>query len=269
MAIAVLGVDPDRVTAIANGVDVDRFRPRSRGPGSRRATFRRVLVDDPQGWTESGPPGTVAYTDADLDRLLGVDDDAVVLLFVGRFLGFKRVPLLVRAFARARARVARPASLVIWGGHPGEWEGEHPARVAEEEGVEGVYFVGWRGHDDLPDGLAACDALVVPSVDDPYPQVPLEAMAAGLPVVASRSGGLAFMVNRDPARPTGWFVPPDDLEALADALVEVVNDPTETARRGENARAFAVAELSWDALVPQFAAAYARAVEHRRTGAGR
>ena len=179
-AISMLGIEPENVTAIPNGVDIERFRPRPRR-GARRDAFRRALVEDPQGWTESGPPGTLAYTETDLDRLLGVDDDAIVLLYVGRFLGFKRVPALIRAFARARSRFTRPGSLVIWGGHPGEWEGEHPATVAEEVGTDGIYFAGWRGHDDLPAGLAACDALVVPSVDDPYPQVPLEAMAVGLP----------------------------------------------------------------------------------------
>ena len=127
---------------------------------------------------------------------------------------------------------------MIWGGHPGEWEGEHPVTVAEEVGADGIYFAGWRGHDDLPEGLAACDVLVVPSVDDPYPQVPLEAMAVGLPVVACRSGGLLSMVNLDPARPTGWFVPPDDLDALTDVLVTVVNDPAErAAARRQRARA--------------------------------
>ena len=101
-AIAMLGIEPAAVTAIPNGVDIERFRPRPRTPGTRRAVFRRVLVDEPRGWSESGPPGTLAYTEADLDRLLGADDGATVLAFVGRFLGFKRVPLLVRAFARAR-----------------------------------------------------------------------------------------------------------------------------------------------------------------------
>ncbi len=268
-AISMLGVDPEHVTALPNGVDIERFRPRPPIPGARRAVFRRALVDDPQGWTEFGPPGTLAYTEADLDRLLGVDDDATVLIFVGRFLGFKRVPALVRAFARARGRFTRPGSLVIWGGHPGEWEGEHPVTVAEKIGAENIYFTGWRGHDDLPDGLAACDAIVVSSVDDPYPQVPLEAMAAGLPVVACRSGGLISMVNLDPARPTGWFVPPDDLDALADLLVMVVNDPAETTARGANALAHARAELSWDGLVPRFEAAYAQGIErHRRREAG-
>ncbi len=263
-AVSVLGIEPDLVTAIPNGVDLRRFRSRHRTPGSRRASFRRALVDDPRGWTESGPPGTLAYTESDLDRLLGVDDDATVLLYVGRFLSFKRVPALIRSFARSRSQFARPGSLVIWGGHPGEWEGEHPVTVAEEVGADDIYFTGWRGHDDLPEALAACDALVVPSVDDPYPQVPLEAMAVGLPVVACRSGGLLSMVNLDPDHPTGWFVPPDDPDALTDVLTAVVNNPAEVALRGANAHAHALAELSWDALVPRFETVYDQATEHHR-----
>jgi len=264
-AIEVLGIAPEHVTALPNGVDIERFHPRPRVAGARRTAFRRFLVEDAHGWSETGPAGTLRYTEADLDRLLGEDDDAAVLLFVGRFLGFKRVPALVRAFARARAEFTRPGSLVIWGGHPGEWEGEHPHTVAEEVGTEGIYFAGWRGHDDLPEGLAACDVLVVPSVADPYPQVPLEAMAVGLPVLACRSGGLISMVNLDPERPTGWFVPPDDPDALTAAMVQVVNDPSQTRARGANALAHAQAELSWDGLAPRFEAVYAQAIERRTT----
>ena len=260
-AISMLGIDPDAVTAIPNAVDIQRFHPRPRTPGSRRAIFRRVLVDDPRGWTESGPPGSIGYTHADLDRLLGSDDSATVLAYVGRFLAFKRVPTLIRAFARARPQFTRPCSLVIWGGHPGEWEGEHPVSVAEQVGTDDIYFTGWRGHDHLPDGLAVCDAIVVPSVDDACPQVPLEAMAVGLPVIASRSGGLTAMLDVDPTHPVGWLVPPDDLDALAGALVTVVNDPAEMARRGANALAHARANLSWDGVVPSFEAAYAAGTE--------
>ena len=107
--------------------------------------------------------------------------------------------------------------------------------VAREVGEEGIYFAGWRGHDELPDGLAACDVLVMPSVNDSYPQTPLEAMAAGLPVLATLSGGFPSMVNLDPAPPTGWLVPPDDVEALADALVDVLDHPGEVTRRGAHA----------------------------------
>jgi glycosyltransferase involved in cell wall biosynthesis len=76
------------------------------------------------------------------------------------------------------------------------------------------------------------------------------------------------MVNLDPARPTGWFVPPDDLDALADVLVTVVNEPTERATRGANALTYARAELSWNRLVTRFEAVYAQGIErHRRRDA--
>lgn len=267
-AISSLGVEPDRITVVPNGVDIDRFRPRPRAPGSRRATFRRALVEDPRGWTESGPPGTLAYTESDLDRMLGMNDDSTVLIFVGRFLGVKQVPALVRSFARARSRFTRPGSLVIWGGHPGEWEGEHPVTVAQQVGTDGIYFAGWRGHDDLPEGLAASDALLIPSVGDAYPQVPLEAMAAGLPVLGCASGGLPSIVNLDAASPTGWLVPPNDPDALADALVRIVNNPNEVVERGANALRHARAELSWDGLVPRFEAVYAKAAGHHERHSG-
>ena len=267
-AVSVLGVAPERVSAIPNGVDTDRFQPRRFEPGERRMAFRRWLVEDPQGWDPSGVPGSVAYREGDLDRLLGVDDDATVLMFVGRFTAAKRVPLLVEAFARARARARRPASLLIWGGHPGEWEGEHPVTVARRLGQDHVFFAGWRGHDDLPEALAACDALVMPSVNDSYPQTPLEAMAVGRPVIATLSGGFPLMVNLDPARPTGWLVAPDDVEAFADVLTEAIEHPGELARRGSAARAHAETSLSWAGRVVAFEEAYAAARATRDRAAG-
>ncbi len=263
-AISVLGVAPERVTAITNGVDTERFRPRRFGPGARRDCFRRWLVEDPHGWDESGVPGSVGYREADLDRLLGRDDGTTVIMFVGRFTAAKRVPLLLHAFARARARCT--ASLLVWGGHPGEWEGEHPVTVARRIGLDGVFFAGWRGHDDLPQALAACDAVVMPSVNDSYPQTALEAMAVGRPVIATRSGGFPLMVNLDPVRPTGWLVAPDDVDALADVLVEAVDHPGELARRGSSARVHAQTNLSWAGRVPSFEHAYAAAREHHREG---
>lgn len=259
----VLGIEPARVTDVANGVDVDLFRPRLFESGARRACFRRWLVEDPQGWDTSGVPGSVRYHETDLDRLLGPEDNTTVLMFVGRFTAAKRVPLLLRAFALARGRAGRPASLLVWGGHPGEWEGEHPVTVAREVGTDGVFFAGWRGHDDLPQALAACDAVVMPSVNDSYPQTPLEAMATGRPVIATRSGGFPLMINLDPASPTGWLVAPDDVEALAAAIVEVIDAPDVLERRGRAARAHAVAELSWAGRVAGFEHAYAAARQRR------
>ena len=91
---------------------------------------------------------------------------------------------------------------MIWGGAPGEWEGEHPHTVARELGVDDVFFAGWRGHDDLPLGLACADLLVAPSTAEPFGQVYLEAMACGLPVIGTQSGGPPSFVNVVPASPT-------------------------------------------------------------------
>jgi glycosyltransferase involved in cell wall biosynthesis len=262
-AVDVLGVEPDRVSAVPNGVDTNIFRPRPITARQRRALLRHWLVEDPQGWDESAVAGTVAYRDEDLEHLTGPDGDAVVLIFVGRFTAAKRVAVLLRAFARARPHFVRPTSLLMWGGHPGEWEGEHPVTVARSSGAAGVYFAGWRGHDDLPDALAACDALVMASVDDSYPQAPLEAMAVGLPVIATLSGGFPQMINLDPARPTGWLVPPDDERALAEAMIDAVNRRDETARRGRAALVHAQTHLSWSGRVDEFDQIYARARDVR------
>ena len=263
-AVDVLGVDAERVSAVPNGVDTSTFRPRPITRRQRRSLLRRWLVEDPQGWDETAVAGTVAYRDDDLERLLGPDGDAVVLIFVGRFTAAKRVPLLLRAFARARPRFVHPTSLLVWGGHPGEWEGEHPVTVARSSGADGVYFAGWRGHDDLPDALAACDALVMASVDDSFPQAPLEAMAVGLPVIATLSGGFPQMINLDSARPTGWLVPPDDEPALAAAMIDAVNRPDEISRRGRAALVHAQTHLSWSGRVDDFDQIYALARDRRR-----
>jgi glycosyltransferase involved in cell wall biosynthesis len=102
------------------------------------------------------------------------------------------------------------------------------------------------------------------SVNDSYPQAPLEAMAVGRPVIASRSGGFPLMINVDPFRPTGWLVAPDDVDALADALVEAVDHPGELARRGLAARTHAQTNLSWAGRVADFERAYAAARVHHR-----
>ena len=263
-AISVLRVPPGQVTAVPNGVDIELFRPRPMNASERRDCFRRWLVDEPQGWDESGVPGSVAYEEPDLDRLLGPDGDTTVLMFVGRFTAAKRVPLLLEAFAEARVRAERPMSLLVWGGHPGEWEGEHPAAVVRRVGNDGIFFAGWRGHEDLPFALGACDAVVMPSVNDSYPQAPLEAMATGKPVIATESGGFPLMVNLDPTQPTGWLVAPDDAHALTSALVEAVDHPDEIRRRGVAALAHAQAELSWSGRVAGFEYAYAAARTHHQ-----
>jgi glycosyltransferase involved in cell wall biosynthesis len=257
-ALRLLGVDESRIEVIPNGVDTERFDRRITSPEERLSRWRRWLVTDPRGWDESGEPGSIRYDEQDLrafvDRETG--EPSPVLLYVGRFLDFKRVPLLVRAYVRARPRFARPAPLVIWGGSPGEWGGEHPHTVARREDADGIFFVGWRGHEELPDGLACADALVTPSSSEPFGLVLLEAMASGVPVITTRSGGPLTFVNTELVRPNGWMVEPDDLDALAGALVEAVNDADERRERGENAYEQIRRAYSWRSVAERFAASY-------------
>ena len=111
------------------------------------------------------------------------------LLYVGRFTAVKRVGLLIEAYARARLAFEHPAPLVIVGGYPGEWEGEHPADTIARTGAEGVFLAGWHGHDELPGFLNASDVVVLPSVREQFGQVLVEGMACGLPAIAVDAHG--------------------------------------------------------------------------------
>jgi len=181
--------------------------------------------------------------------------DEVVLLYVGRFTAVKRVPLLIEAFARARPAFTRPARLVLVGGFPGEWEGEHPRETIARLGVPDVTLAGWHTHDALPGLLTAADVVVLPSVREQFGQVLVEGMACGLPAIAVDAFGPAEIV-RDGE--TGWLVPPDDVAALAAALVAAVEDPAERARRGAAAREDALGRFAWPALAARVAALYER-----------
>ena len=180
------------------------------------------------------------------------------------FTEVKRVPLLVRAFARAKERFDRRAPLVIWGGFPGECEGEHPHTVAEAEGARDVFFLGWRGHAELPEGLACTDVMVMPSVNESFGQVFVEAMACGVAVIAANAGGPPSFVNVDRSRPNGWLVEPDDLDSLADAMVEAVNDPGDRGRRAKNGLEVTRRDFSWISLAQQTADVYEQAIDSRR-----
>ena len=248
-AVQLLGIDPETVYSIPNGVDIDHFIPHRSSPDDRRSHWLRWLVSEPQGWDEATcTPGSIRYTEAEvIDAFFDPETGAArpVLMYVGRFLAFKRVPLLVRAYARARTRMSVPAPLVIWGGWPGEWEGEHPHTVVTREHIDGVFFDGWRDHDDLPLGLSCADCFVAPSTDEPFGLVYLEAMACELPVIGTLSGGPPSFINVAAGEPDGWLVPPDDETALANAMVTAIDDETQRIRRGVNANRHARQNYSW------------------------
>jgi glycosyltransferase involved in cell wall biosynthesis len=245
-----LDIDPERCVRVPNGFDPERFGPRRI---ARRAHWRRHLVDAPQGWAPGGEPGSIAYAASDLEVFGGDEDPSPVLLYVGRFTEVKRVGLLIEAYARARPGFSRPAPLVLLGGFPGEWEGEHPAHTIARTGARDVFLAGWHGHDELPGFLAAADVVVLPSVREQFGQVLVEGMACGLPGIAVDSHGPSEIIRHGE---TGWLVDPDDCAGLANALVEAVNRPAERRRRGAAALADAGARFAWPALARDVADVY-------------
>ena len=131
-----------------------------------------------------------------------------MLLYVGRFTEVKRIPLLIEAYERARPGFINRAPLVLVGGFPGEWEGEHPLEAIRRVGAQDVYLAGWHEHHELPDILAATDVIVLPSVREQFGQVLVEGMACGLPAIAVDAHGPADIVSHGE---TGWLVEPDDV----------------------------------------------------------
>jgi glycosyltransferase involved in cell wall biosynthesis len=123
-------------------------------------------------------------------------------------------------------------------------------------------FVGQR--DDVPARLADADIFVLPSMSEALPNAVLEAMAAGLPVVASDVGGIPELISHDR---TGLLVPPADTAALAAALLRVMNETGLAPRLGEAARVAAETHYSFDRMVAAFDACYTSALAGRSAAA--
>ena len=174
------------------------------------------------------------------------------LVYVGRYTAVKRLPLLIRAHAQALARFDRPLPLVLVGGSPGEWEGEHPLAVARAAGDEQVFLAGWRPHEQLPQALNAADLLVLPSVAEAFGLVLIEAMACGLPVLAADAHGPAEIVVPG----TGWLAAADDQHALTEALLSAASDPKERRRRGLRAHEHARSGYGWPVIAARVADVY-------------
>jgi glycogen(starch) synthase len=164
--------------------------------------------------------------------------------YVGRLAAQKRVDRLVEAFGRIR----EPASLVVVG------DGPDRARVhALAAGLPRVHLTGFVEHTAVPAVLASLDVLVLPSAYEEMGSVLTEALASGLPVVASDVGGIPEVVRHGE---TGLLVPPGDVDALAAALDRLAADPALRARLSAGARARA-AGYAWPRLAARVAAVYA------------
>ncbi|MGL1832999.1 TIGR03088 family PEP-CTERM/XrtA system glycosyltransferase [Rhodocyclaceae bacterium SMB388] len=214
-----VGIPDARVERICNGVDILRFR--NRGPTRRR-----------------------------LDGSPFNDPGLLTIGTVGRLQPIKDQVNLVRAFALARDRGgADRLRLII--------VGDGPLRAAveveiETQGIKECVWLAGERH-DIPDIMSALDVFALPSRAEGISNTILEAMASGLPVVATAVGGNGELVQQGE---TGLLVPPSDSPSLANALLTYANDPERAARHGAAGRHRAESMFSLDGMVDTYANMY-------------
>jgi glycosyltransferase involved in cell wall biosynthesis len=176
------GADPALVHTIINGVDATTFYPR---------------------------------TPARMRQKLGLPEDSRIIIYVGRFLASKGLRELLEAFA-ALAETDAGLRLVLIG--DGVMREELHARIAAAHCSERVHLPGAMQPKAIAEWIGAADLLCLPSYSEGYPNVVVEALASGRPVVATDVGGIPELVNDT----NGRLVAPGDAVALQRALAQVL-----------------------------------------------
>jgi glycosyltransferase involved in cell wall biosynthesis len=167
----------------------------------------------------------------------------------------KRIDVLIAAAPRILARYADAEFWVVGDGTCRE----QLIGLARSSGVsQSFHFLGHR--EDVPAVLAQADLFVLPSRSEAFPNAVTEAMAAGLPVVATDVGGIPELVADGQ---TGRLVPPGDAAALSRALLDLLDDPARAAEFGRAARHRIEQSFSFDRMVDRFADLYLSELETR------
>jgi N-acetyl-alpha-D-glucosaminyl L-malate synthase BshA len=175
-----------------------------------------------------------------------------VLMHASNFRPVKRLEVVVEAFARVRRE--RPCRLVLVGDGPERPRAEQQAR---EAGVlEDVSFLG--SQECIEDLLPLADVFVLPSANESFGLVALEAMSAGVPVVVTRNGGTGEVVEDGSC---GFLVNPDDPAEVAARCLELLGNEAMRREFGRRGRERAVRDFHVDALVGRYEAVYQCAFE--------
>ena len=217
-----VGVPPHKVAQVYNGVDAVTFHLGDGLPSIEGCPFRR-----PEHWLA----GTV-----------------------GRMQTVKDQPLLARAFIRALEldpALKGRLRLIMVGDGPLRAEAQ---RLLDQAGVADLAWLPGERH-DVPDILRGFDCFVLPSLAEGISNTILEAMASGLPVIATRVGGNPELVIEGK---TGQLVPTGDPEAMAAALIAYARNPEQARAVGQAGRAEIERRFSMEAMVAAYQGLYDR-----------
>jgi len=215
-----VGISGDKIVQIINGVDTEKFRP-----GENRGLAKQIL---------------------------GLDPDSFVIGTVGRLDPVKDFQTLVKAvaglFATEGDKTAK-AALVVIGSGPEE---QKLKTLADNLGLAGrVVFLGERK--DVSELMQGMDLFVLPSIAEGISNTILEAMAVGLPVVASRAGGNRELVAEGE---NGFLFSIGDDRELASIIVDYINKPEMRLEHGSNSRSRTKTNFSLARMVREYEALY-------------
>jgi glycosyltransferase involved in cell wall biosynthesis len=203
-------------------------------------------------FSKAYPPEEIAEMRAKLGKHAG----DVFIVTTSRLVHKNGVDDVIRALAHLPEHIY----FLIYGIGPDE---EKLRSLATELKVEArARFMGQIGHAEMPLMLAACDIFTRPSRSEGMGNSFVEAMAAGLPVIATQEGGIAdflFDAKRNPEKPsTGWAVDKDAPEQIAAAVGEILADPAEARRVTEQAREMVMEKYDWDIVARQIRGLFER-----------
>ena len=180
------------------------------------------------------------------------DDDEGLLIHISNFRPVKRVDDVIELFARVRQK--RKTKLLMVGDGPDRPKAEWLAEVKEVAGD--VHFLGKR--DDMDRLLSVSDLLALPSEEESFGLVALEAMASEVPVIATRVGGVSEVVDDGI---DGFLFGVGDTEAMADAASRILGDEGLRARMGKAGREHARRNFCHDRIVSQYVDLYKRTID--------
>lgn len=208
------GVHPERIRVILNGIEVPEI------VSDRKAVRRRMRVE------------------------LGISEEQFLVFTAGRLVPQKGHRCLIEAAAIVHARL--PAAVFVLAGEGPERQAL-TAQIAGQATESYVRLLGSRS--DVPDLLAAADLFVLPSLSEGMGLAMVEAMAHGLPVVASRLAGIESVIEGEHL---GLLVPPGDAQLLAKALLTLLEDPPRRAALAAQGRAHVRRHFTLDAMCQEY-----------------
>jgi glycosyltransferase involved in cell wall biosynthesis len=225
-------VSPRRMTTVRNFIDLEKYR------GLKTGTRERIRSE------------------------FGFEDQHLVVGTVGEVIERKGVRYLVSALPQVLSACPDARVLVVGSLGPPNAYARHTRDVlARELGVADKIV--WTDHrSDVPDLLSAMDVFAQPSLEEQLPLSIIEAMAAGLPTVATRAGGTPEVVVDDV---TGYLVDPEDVDALAEAIGRFTVDARLRATMGQAGREYAYKCFSPETQVPRIEDVLDQAVSGRVT----